>query len=164
MENEIFVILDNIRSAENVGSIFRTAEAVRASKIFLCGITPTPVDILGRPRPRLKKTSLGAENFLAWETFKKIAHLLDRLKKDGFLILAVEQTKNSVSYRLAPNIIKKRFGKNGKKRIALVLGNEIKGVSRGALSRSDFVLEIPMAGRKESLNVAVAFGIVAFNL
>lgn len=162
--NEITVVLDNIRSAENVGSIFRTAETAGASKIFLCGITPAPVDILGRPRLRLKKTSLGAEDFILWETCKNATLLLDRLKKAGFLILAVEQAKNSMSYRSAPDIVKKQFREKDKTKIALVLGNEIKGVSRAVLKRSDFILEIPMTGRKESLNVAVAFGIVIFNL
>ena len=162
--DEVVVILDNIRSAENVGSIFRTAEAAGASKIFLCGITPAPADILGRPRLRLKKTSLGAENFLSWETCKNTTSLLIRLKKADFLIFAVEQAKSSVSYRLASDIIKKQFRGKGQKKIALVLGNEIKGISRAALKRSDFILEIPIAGRKESLNVAVAFGIVIFNL
>lgn len=154
------IILHNIRSLQNVGSIFRTADGCGygqkgVEKIYLCGITSEPVDELGRPRQQLIKVSLGAERNIEWEYCKSTIKLIDKLKKDGYKIFAIEQDKKSVSYN------KIKF-KNLK--VALVLGNEVKGLPESILKRADKILEIPMKGKKESLNVSVVFGIVAFHL
>lgn len=150
------VLLHNIRSLHNVGSIFRTADAAGAGKIYLCGITPSPLDRFGRPEPKLTKVSLGAEKYIPWEKARSAARVIDSLKKEGFTILAVEQSKKSVAYH------KFRARKNQK--IALILGNEVKGLPPSILKKCDKILEIPMRGKKESLNVSVAFGIVVFSL
>jgi len=175
---EIIVILHNIRSLHNVGSIFRTADAVGCKKIYLCGITPSPIDRFGKYRQQLTKVSLGAEKSVAWEKVGSTTKLIDKLRRSekvgagGYKIFAVEQSKKSIPYYRV-----KRQASSVKK-IALVLGNEIKGLPSLILKRADKILEIPMKGAmvrqahhprhsgrgKESLNVAVAFGIVAFNL
>ena len=154
------VILDNIRSLANVGSIFRTADAAGAGKIYLCGITPRPTDLFGRFRPQLAKVSLGAEKNVPWEYCKSIIRLIDKLKKEGYKILAVEQDKKSIPYYK----LKVESRKPVKSKVALILGNEVRGLSPAILKRADKILEIPMSGKKESLNVSVAFGIVAFHL
>ncbi len=168
------VILYNIRSLHNVGSIFRTADAAGVKKIYLCGITPAPIDKFGRKRRQIAKVSLGAEDYVPWEQVKSTTRLLDKLKKDGCLILAIEQSAKSIPYfRLSfpPRICHSRVGGNpaqGKlqresRKTVLVLGNEISGLPYSILNRADKILEIPMKGKKESLNVAVAFGIIVFN-
>lgn len=143
-----FVICDNIRSLYNVGSIFRTADALGIKKIYLCGITGTP------KQEGIKKVSLGAENFVSWEYVKQTGRLMQKLKANGVQIIALEQIKNSVDL----GRFKPRFP------CALVLGNEVNGVSKAVLKKCDAVVEIPMAGKKESLNVAVAFGIAGYFL
>lgn len=154
----MIVILHNVRSLHNVGSIFRTADAVGVEKIYLTGITPKPVDRLGKPRPQLTKVALGAEKTVPWEYIKQAAPLIKKLQREKYKILAVEQSARSIPYFKLP----KYYIQNSK--FCLVLGNEVRGLSESILKRADKVLEIPMAGRKESLNVAVAFGIVIFNL
>ncbi len=154
----MIVVLHDIRSAHNVGSIFRTADAVGCTSLALCGITPTPRDRFGRTQPDIAKVALGAEEWLPWEYAQRCTRLLDRLKKQGYTILALEQNKKSVPYTPI------RVSKKQWERTALVTGNEVQGLSRAILNRADHVIEIPMHGRKESLNVAVAFGIVAFAL
>src|SRR3989344_3948484 len=156
----MIVVLHNIRSVHNVGSIFRTADAAGIKKIYLCGYSPAPIDRFGRPNHALAKVSLNAEKYIAWEKFSSTVKLLDQLKKanKGINILAVEQAGNSLPYY----DIDARY--MGKSEIVLVVGNEIKGLSRAILKRADWILEIPMHGKKESLNVSVAFGIVAFHL
>ena len=137
-------------------SIFRTADAAGVEKIYLCGITPAPVDNFGKLRPQLTKVSLGAEKTVEWERAKSTTKVLDELKKNGYKIFAVEQNKKSVPYhkvRIRP-----------KDKAVLILGSEVKGLPASVLNRADKVLEILMTGKKESLNVAVAFGIVAFGL
>lgn len=160
--NKMVIILHNIRSLYNVGSIFRTADAAGVEKIYLCGITPAPIDRFGKIRPPFAKVSLGAEHYVKWDASARSAQatikLLERLKKEGFKILAIEQSKKSLPYY-------KLKTKNLKlKTVVLILGNEIRGLPKSILDRADKILEIPMAGKKESLNVAVAFGIVAFHL
>ncbi len=150
-------VLHNIRSLHNVGSIFRTADAAGVEKIYLCGITPTPLDKFGRLRPQLAKVSLGAEKTVVWENSKSTVRTIEKLKSDGYKIFAVEQSKKSIPY------YKLRIA-NSKQKIALVMGNEVKGLSPSVLKKADKIIEIPMAGKKESLNVAVAFGIVVFGL
>ncbi|MEK7519958.1 MAG: TrmH family RNA methyltransferase [Patescibacteria group bacterium] len=150
-------VLHNIRSMHNVGSLFRTADAAGIEKLCLCGITPTPVDEYGRIRPQLAKVSLGAEQHVAWERARSTARVLDGLKKDGYRIFALEQSKKSIPYTRI-KLSRKQLAKT-----AFVVGNEVKGLTPTVLSRADKILEIPMRGTKESLNVAVAFGIVVFH-
>ncbi|MDP2598196.1 MAG: TrmH family RNA methyltransferase [Candidatus Liptonbacteria bacterium] len=165
----IVAVLHNLRSAHNVGSIFRTADAAGITKLYLCGITPAPIDRFGETRPQLEKVSLGAEKSVPWERARSTGAVLAELKKEGYKIFAVEQAKNSILYHEACII------KHGSK-IALVFGNEVRGLPPSILKRADKVLEIPVRGAmvrqahhprntnrgKESLNVSVAFGIVAF--
>jgi len=154
----MIAVLHNIRSLHNVGSIFRTSDAVGISKIFLCGYTPAPFDEFGLPVGPLVKTALGAEKYLEWEKRGSTIKLLNELKKQGYRLYAIEQGKGSIrADRL--KLSKKEFD-----RAILVVGNEIKGLSPGVLRRCDKLLEIPMRGKKESLNVAVAFGIVAYSV
>ncbi len=152
---EIVAVLHNIRSLHNVGSIFRTADAVGAKKIYLCGITPGPVDRFGREVRAFTKVSLGAEKTVAYEKARRAADALAKLKKDGYTILAVEQSRRAAPYH--------NF-RPGRRKLALLMGAEVKGLPPALLKRADKILEIPMLGRKESLNVAVAFGIVAYRL
>ena len=153
----MIAILDNIRSISNVGSIFRTADAAGVKKIYLGGITPEPLDAFGRPSQPFIKVSLGAENTVAWEKAKSVSRLIDRLKKDGYKIIAVELTPKSVPYN------KLNLRKNLDK-VAFVFGNEVDGISESILAKCDLVTEVPMAGMKESMNVAVTFGIVVFQV
>src|SRR3989338_6775782 len=145
------VILNNIRSLHNVGSIFRTADAAGVKKIYLCGIRAEPIDKFGRPRQQLVKVSLGAEKSVAWDASARSARatikLLEKLKKDGYKILSVEQSRKSIPY------YKYRKVAMGAGKLALVFGNEVNGVSKAVLKKSDKILEIPMHGKKESLNV-----------
>lgn len=152
---EIVAVLHNIRSIHNVGSIFRTADSAGITKIYLCGITPTPLDRFGKVRPEFSKVSLGAENFVRWEHKKSIAPVIAALKKEGYAVCAVEQAKNSKPYYA---MRKKKGG------VALIMGNEVEGLPKSVLTRVDEILEIPMHGGKESLNVSVAFGIVAYGV
>src|SRR3989344_3013484 len=152
---DIILILENIRSVENTGSIFRTAECLGVTKIILIGTTPAPLDRFGRKRKDFAKVSLGAENLIKWQQAGNIVSVIKELKKHGFQIITLEQTNESVK-----NI--RDF--KPRERFALVVGNEVDGVSKGALKASDIVLEIPMHGKKESLNVAVAAGIALFVL
>lgn len=149
------VILHNIRSLHNVGSIFRTADGAGFEKIYLSGITPQPVDEFSRARQQFTKVSLGAENYILWEKVKSTTALIDKLKGDGYKIFALEQSKTAVPYYKQRNFSEKS---------CLVVGNEVKGLPSSILQRSDKILEIPMLGAKESLNVSVAFGIVAYHL
>ncbi len=151
--NPIYVILDNIRSVHNVGSIFRTCDAAGVEKIILCGTTPTPLDRFGRTRKDLAKVSLGAEKTVPWEYEETTQAAIARLKEEGASIVAVEQTEGAIDY--------KKLVIAGP--TAFVFGNEVDGVSREALALCDAAIEIPMAGRKESLNVAVTVGIILFN-
>jgi len=166
----MIVVLYNIRSLHNVGSIFRTADAAGVEKIYLCGITPAPIDEFSRPRLQLTKVSLGAEKYVKWEKIGSTSspqaaqatlRLLKSLKKQGYKIFAIEQNKKSIPYYKV-KIFNNRL--RSRPRVALVLGNEIKGLPPSILKRADKILEIPMYGKKESLNVAVAFGIVVFHL
>jgi tRNA G18 (ribose-2'-O)-methylase SpoU len=156
--NKMIIVLHNIRSLYNVGSIFRTADAAGVEKIYLGGITPGPTDQFGKYRQQVTKVSLGAEKYIAWEKVKSTAKLIDKLKGEGFKIFAVEQSKKSIPYHL----LKAKSYKL--KAVALVLGNEVKGLPPAILNRADKILEIPMKGKKESLNVSVAFGIIVFSL
>ncbi|MDI6717852.1 MAG: TrmH family RNA methyltransferase [Patescibacteria group bacterium] len=166
----MIAVLHNIRSLHNVGSIFRTADAAGIEKIYLCGITPGPKDIYGRPQTQFTKVSLGAEDYLLWEKSKSALTVIKKLKKTGCKILAIEQSKNSVPYYSLKTYKSRRqsietpaeASELKSLKTALVVGNEVKGLTKSILNEADEILEIPMFGKKESLNVAVAFGIVAF--
>lgn len=154
----MIVILDNIRSVYNVGAIFRTADAVGVSEACLCGITPEPVDKWGKTRTDFTKVSLGAEDYILWKTYSSTVRLIGKLKKTGYIILAIEQARNSKPYYDV------HLTETELQQTALVVGSEIRGLPKSILKKADEILEIPMFGKKESLNVAIAFGIVSFGL
>jgi len=145
---DFYVICDNIRSLENIGSIFRTSDALGASKIFLCGITGKP------PHHKISKTALGAEQNIPWEHYKQIGRLVDKLKLQGVQVVALEQDKKAVDYRK----FKPKFP------LALIVGNEVDGVSKKILKKCNEIIFLPMSGQKESLNVSVAFGIAGYQI
>ena len=142
----VVVVLDNVRSMYNVGSVFRTADAFRLQKICLCGITSTP------PHPEIHKTALGAEDTVEWTYCKETFDAVDSLRKDGYTVIAIEQVKNSV--------LLQDFNIEKDKKYALVLGNEVKGVQQNVVDQCDDCIEIPQYGTKHSLNVSVTAGIV----
>lgn len=148
------LILHNIRSVENVGAMFRTADAAGIDKIYLTGYTPCPLDRFGRKRRDLAKSALGAEEFVPWEQKKNIFPLLAKLKQEKFLIIGIEQNKKSIDYKKV-----KLTNKN-----AFIVGAEVTGISKSVLEKCDIVAEIPMRGQKESLNVSVAFGVALFRM
>ena len=152
----MIAIINNIRSNYNTGSILRTADGAGIKKVYLTGITPCPIDRFGRKNKALSKVSLGAEDYLQWEHKKSATRTLDKLKKQGYNIIAIEQDKSSKP------LFDAKLAKNSK--IAIILGNEVKGLSNAILKRADTILEIPMRGKKESLNVSVAFGVAVYQL
>jgi len=154
VEIQKIVILDNIRSIHNVGSIFRTSDALGIDKIFLCGCTPTPIDRFGRARKDLAKVALGAEKDIASEYCTDTKKIIKELKKDGFQIIAVEQDEKSVDFKKV----------KVKSPVAIVMGNEVGGIDKKTLALCDVIAEIPMIGNKESLNVSVSFGIVGYEI
>lgn len=157
---KIVVILNNIRSSENVGSIFRTSDAVGVKKIILVGITPAPVDRFGRENKGLTKASLGAEKSVAWSQEESLKSASKKLKKEGFKIIGIEQSKNAINYKklITSKIV------SGASNLALVFGSEVGGLSKKDLELCDVVAELPMHGQKESLNVSVCAGIVLYEL
>lgn len=154
VKKEVVIVLPDIRSALNVGSIFRTADAVGVAKVYLTGYTPTPVDQFGRVNRQIAKTALGAEKSLAWEKVAKTGSLLSGLKKAGFKLVAIEQAKKAIDYK------KVKLGSKA----ALIFGNETEGLAKKILDQCDLIAEIPMRGRKESLNVSVSVGVALFRL
>ena len=161
---KIAVIAHDIRSVHNVGSIFRTADAAGVERIFLCGITPAPLDRFKEVRTDFAKVALGAERYVPWESAPTTVGVIKRLKKEGYEIFALEQSKRSVPYYQEAARLARALHKNADVRAVVVLGNEVKGLPSSILRSADRILEIPMMGKKESLNVAVAFGIVVFGL
>ncbi len=152
----MILILHNIRSVHNVGSIFRTADAAGVERIILSGYTPTPLDRFNQQRKDFAKVSLGAEKTVPWEYIETVEPLLAQLKKDGYCIAVLEQAPNSVDlFDFKPTTTQS---------LALLVGNEVDGVSPALLAQADVILEIPMRGKKESLNVSVATGIALFAL
>lgn len=149
-KHPIVLILDDIRSLNNVGSAFRTSDALALEKIYLCGITGTP------PHRDINKTALGAQNSVEWEHVKDIEALLTTLKNDGYTILAAEQTSESVMLD--------QYTPPKDSKLAVIFGNEVMGVSDKALSLTDTVLEIPQYGTKHSFNVSVSMGIMLWDL
>lgn len=149
-------VLDNLRSVYNVGSIFRTANAVGIEKIYLCGTTPTPVDKKGERRKDFAKVALGAEDTVAWEYLEETVETLKILKQNDFYVIAFEQDEKSADY--------KEVSIQGKENIAFVIGPEVTGITEEVLLLCDVIAEIPMLGTKESLNVTIAFGIGVYRI
>ena len=145
-ESGLVVVLDNVRSAHNTGSAFRTADAFGVDKLFLGGITPVP------PSPELRKVALGAEEVVPFEHVQDVVALVGRLKEEGYTVIAVEQTVNSVKLD--------KFTREPGRKYALVFGNEVDGVQQSVVDACDFSLEIPQHGTKHSLNVSVSVGVV----
>ena len=152
----IYLLLDNIRSVHNVGSIFRTAETLGVSRIYCVGTTPVPLDRFGRKRRDFAKVSLGAEDMVAWEHVEgsSAASLVKKLHSEKFKVVALEQAKNSIDYKKV----------KAKAKTLVILGNEVDGVSKDMLDLADTVAEIPIKGKKESLNVGVAAGVALFRM
>lgn len=149
-KSPIIIILDNIRSLNNIGSVFRTADAFLVQKIYLCGITATP------PHKDIRKTALGATESVDWEYRKDTVEVVQELKRQGVQTVAVEQAENAVMLN--------DFEVGATKTIALIFGNEVKGVSQEVVNASDTVLEIPQFGTKHSLNISVSAGVVVWDL
>ena len=181
MKRDFYVICDDIRSLENIGSIFRTADALGVSKIFLCGISgssSTNFESQGKwkninpklysklvldkpPHHKISKTALGAEKTIPFEYCRQIGRLIDKLKnpsagsgQEKIQIVALEQDKKAISY----DKFKPKFP------LALIVGNEVKGISKKILKKSDKIIFLPMSGQKESLNVSVAFGVAGYHI
>ena len=146
----VIVILDNIRSAHNVGSIFRTCDAFLIDKIILCGITAIP------PNKEIRKTALGSSESVDWRYYKNTEEVIMKLKKKDYQIIAVEQVNKSIKLE--------SFRPENEKRYAIIFGNEIKGISQKIIDNSDSVIEIPQFGTKHSLNVSVSAGIVIWDI
>jgi len=149
-KHQFLVIAHNIRSLFNVGSIFRSGDAFGVSKVYLTGYTPTPEN--ENHRLKISKTALGAESFVVWEHTKSATRLIKNLKKQGIIIVALENNTKSISIN--------KF--KPKTPLALLLGEEVGGINKKLLALADKVVEIPMLGKKESLNVSVAFGVAAY--
>ena len=146
----IIVVLDNIRSLNNVGAVFRTSDAFLIEKIYLCGITATP------PHREIHKTALGATESVDWEYKENTLALVNELKAQGVVVAAIEQVENSVMLD--------EFSLDATKKIAIVLGNEVKGVQQEVVSAADYCIEIPQKGTKHSLNISVSCGVVLWDL
>ena len=146
----IVVVLDNIRSLNNIGSVFRSSDAFLITKIYLCGITATP------PHNDIRKTALGATDSVDWEYFEETEELIKYLKKQNYTILAVEQVEKSIMLNDFMPIKNKKY--------AVILGNEVKGVQQNVVDLCDFSIEIPQLGTKHSLNISVSAGIVLWDL
>lgn len=146
----ITVVLDNIRSCNNIGSVFRTSDALLIEKVVLCGITATP------PNTEIHKTALDAEKSVPWEYFEKTEDAINQLKEVGYSIFAVEQVENSA---MLPD-----FTPEKGKKYALIFGNEVKGVQQSVVNLCDGAIEIPQYGTKHSFNVSVSAGIVLWDL
>ena len=153
---EVVIILDSLRSVYNTASIFRTSNGAGVKHIYLCGTTPTPLDKFGDVRADFDKVSLGAYKDTEYSYKEDILEVIDDLKKKGFMVASLEQDKESVQLF--------DFKAWSHEKIALVVGNEVDGVSSEVLKKSDYILEIPMRGSKESLNVASAFAVAVYLL
>jgi len=144
------VILDNLRSLNNIGSIFRTCDALNIKKLFLCGICGTP------PNREINKTALGSTEFVDWEYKKNTLDVIKNLKDDNYKIISIEQTKKSVELN--------NFKVSKKDKVAFIFGNEVKGVSLNAIKCSDLIINIPQFGKKKSMNVSVCVGVILWDI
>ena len=149
-KSPMIIILDNIRSAHNVGSIFRTCDAFLISEIILCGITATP------PNKEIRKTALGSTESVDWRYFDNIEEVVLDMKKEGFQIISIEQANKSLKLE--------NFTPKNDKKYAIIFGNEIKGIDQKIIDISDDIIEIPQFGTKHSLNVSVSAGIVIWDI
>ena len=149
-KTSVTVVLDNIRSCNNIGSVFRTSDALLIEKVILCGITATP------PNKEIHKTALDAEKSVSWEYFEETENAVQELKKNGYRVFAVEQVENSI---LLPDFFPEKNQK-----LALVFGNEVKGVQQSVVNSCDGAIEIPQYGTKHSFNISVSAGIVLWDL
>lgn len=145
----LIVVLDNVRSLNNVGSVFRTSDAFLVKAVYLCGITATP------PHPEIHKTALGAEDSVEWRYFEDTNDAVDKLHEEGYVVYAIEQVENS--------IILSDLQLNKDSKYAVVLGNEVKGVQQNVVDRCNQSIEIPQFGTKHSLNVSVTAGLVIWD-
>lgn len=145
----LIIVLDNIRSMHNIGSIFRTADAFLIEKIVLCGISSTP------PNPEIHKTALGSEFSVEWEYHADCLKVVENLKQEGYVVCAIEQAQNSLSLE--------KLNLDYNKKYAIILGNEVHGVQQSVVDQCDSCIEIPQFGTKHSLNVSVAAGIVIWS-
>ena len=161
MKRKVHIILPDIRSAYNVGSIFRSADCFGVEKIYIVGTTPSPVDRWGRdssgPQKEIAKTALGAEKTVVWEYVESLSPLLKKLKKEGFHIVAIEQDDRSISLQDFNTV-------NTDERLVLVFGSEVGGLAKDILKKMNTVIELPMKGEKESLNVSVCAGVVMYEI
>ena len=146
----VCILLDNVRSLHNVGSAFRTADAFRIEKIYLTGITGTP------PHREIHKTALGSTDSVAWEYLESAAEAVGKLKSEGYQIIVIEQTTDSVPLQ--------KFHPESDKKYCLAFGNEVEGVSESVIEQGDIALEIPQVGTKHSLNISVCLGIVVWDI
>lgn len=149
-KNPIVCVLDNIRSQHNIGSIFRTCDAFNVESIYLCGITATP------PNREISKTALGATESVNWEYFKTTEEAIEKLKKNGYILIGIEQVENSICLNTY------KFEQN--KKIGIIFGNEVNGIEQNILNIVDYCIEIPQFGTKHSFNVSVTAGIVLWEL
>ena len=150
VKTPLIVVLDNIRSLNNVGSVFRTSDAFLIEKIYLCGITATP------PNKEIHKTALGATESVAWEYVEDTLTLIQKLKDSKIKVLSIEQAENSTMLN--------DFSPESNQKYAIVMGNEVKGVQQEVVSASDVCIEIPQLGTKHSLNISVSCGVVLWDL
>ncbi len=146
----LIIVLDNIRSLNNIGSVFRTADAFLVKKIYLCGITAQP------PHKDIQKTALGATESVEWEYVESSLELVKKLQKEGVLVASIEQAEQAVDLD--------EFSVEQNKTYAIIFGNEVKGVQQDVVTASDVVIEIPQYGTKHSLNIAVSAGVVVWDL
>ncbi|HLV92490.1 MAG TPA: RNA methyltransferase [Aequorivita sp.] len=146
----LIIILDNIRSLNNIGSVFRTADAFLVKKIYLCGITAQP------PHKDIQKTALGATESVDWEYAENTLNVISKLQKEGVFIASIEQAEESISLN--------NFEVQKDKTYAIIFGNEVKGIQQKVVSASDAVIEIPQYGTKHSLNIAVSVGVVTWDV
>jgi 23S rRNA (guanosine2251-2'-O)-methyltransferase len=146
----LIIVLDNIRSLNNIGSVFRTSDAFLIEKIYLCGITATP------PHKDIHKTALGSTETVAWEYVENTIDLIEKLKSEDIIVAAIEQAENATMLN--------EFQPKSNQKYALVFGNEVKGVSQKVVSASDLILEIPQFGTKHSLNISVSCGVVVWDM
>lgn len=146
----VVIVLDNVRSLNNVGSVFRTADAFLVEAVYLCGITGTP------PHKEIQKTALGATESVSWKYFKTTLEAVEELKKDKYIVYAIEQTESAIMLN--------NFMPSKKQKLAIIFGNEVKGVEQDVINASTDVIEIPQIGTKHSLNISVSVGIVMWDL
>ncbi|MES2471058.1 MAG: TrmH family RNA methyltransferase [Patescibacteria group bacterium] len=167
---QAFILLNDIRSVYNVGSIFRTADAAGVNGIYLAGHSPTPLDRFGRKRNDVAKVALGAEEIIPWQYAEDPMVFIKAFRKDWGkrgAIVAVEQHKKSLDYKTVREKLEKKFGKASKDEqcaILFVMGNEVEGVDKKVLKEADIIAEMSQRGKKESLNVSVAAGIALFRI